>query len=171
MSTSKLLIASAAFALLIGGRASSAQPTKPMPTRDFVQAAQASDAYEIEAAQDAITQSHDPQVQAFAQQMIRDHTRTSQTLRQAVLASGMTPPPIALNDDGEKMLSALQSLREPDFDRAYWRQQALAHQSALAVEQDYVSTGADFNIRRAAQSAVPIIQQHLQMAQRMQAAP
>ena len=168
MSNTKLLIASAALATVFGGQASLAQPSKPMPTRDFVQAAEASDQYEIEAAQDAIIQSHDPQVRAFAQQMIRDHAQTSQALQQAVLASGMTPPPMALNDDGQKMLSTLQSLREPDFDMAYWRQQALAHQSALVVEQDYASTGSDANVRRAAQSAVPIIQQHLLMARRMQ---
>ena len=139
-----------------------------MPARDFVQAAQASDQYEIDAGRVAIIQSQDPRVRAFARQMIRDHTKTSHALRQAALASGMTPPPMALSDDGEKFLSQLQSLKGPDFDKAYGTQQILAHQSALVVEQGYAATGSDANVKRAAQSAVPIIQQHLSMAQQMQ---
>ena len=165
MSTRTLLLAVAAATL--AGRAALAQPPAAMPTRDFVQAAQGSDQYEIEAAQVALIQSRDPHVRAFAQQMIQDHTVTSARLRQAALASGQTPPPMGLNEDGQRMLSQLQSLRGAEFDAAYGRQQVMAHQAALVVEQGYASSGQDAGVRRVAQSAVPVIQRHLQMAQQL----
>ena len=73
-----------------------------------------------------------------------------------------------MSGDGAKLLSQLQSLRGADFDKAYARQQVLSHESALVVEQDYATSGSDPGVRRAAQSAVPIIQRHLQMAQALQ---
>ena len=47
------------------------------------------------------------------------------------------------------------------------RQQVLAHVSALVVEQGYAAGGSDPNLRQAAQSAVPVIQRHLQMARQL----
>ncbi len=167
MSKANLLLAAAVLATAGAAQPSMAQPPMPMRTRDFVQTAAASDHYEILAGQVAVVESQNPQVRAFAQQMIQDHTRISQALRQATTASGMPPPPISLSDDGQKFLAQLQSLKGPDFDRAYVRQQVLAHQQALVVEQGYAAGGSDPNVRQAAQSAVPVIQHHLQTAQQM----
>ena len=141
MTYTKHLLAIVATASVIAGGVS-AQPTVPMPTKDFVQAAAASDQYEILAAQVALTQSQNPHLRAFAQQMIVDHSRTSQALAQAALASGLPPPPKALNDDGAKNLAQLQSLSSAAFDKAYVRQQVLADHSALVVEQDYAQLQA-----------------------------
>ena len=92
-----------------------------------------SDQYEIQAAEDALGQSQNPQVRAFAQRMIADHTRSGEAVRQAAMASGLTSPPPAMDSDQAALLAALQSLRGPDFDRTYAKQQVLAHEQALAV--------------------------------------
>jgi putative membrane protein len=151
---------------LFVGLASQAVAQTPIPpaTADFTMSVAQSDQYEITAAQDAINQSHDPRIRAFAQAMIEAHTRTRESLRQAAMASGLTPPPPAMSGDQAAMLSALQSQRGADFDKAYARQQVLAHQQALAVEQSYASAGKDAHLRQAARAALPIIQHHLQMA-------
>jgi len=146
-----------------------AQPPTPSPTRNFVQAASASDQYEIQAGRVAAAQSQDARIRAFAMQMIQDHTSTAEALRQATATSGLPPPPMGLSEDGRKFLAELQSLRGPDFDKAYARQQVLAHDQALTVEQGYASQGPDPNVRKAAQSALPTVQHHLEMAQQMQA--
>ena len=157
----------AAAAVVIGGeaQAAAAQPApRPMPTKDFVQAAAQSDQYEILAGRVAVVESHDPRIRAFAQDMIQDHTKTSQALEQAAMASGLSPPPPGLSDDGSKFLNQLQSLRGLEFDKAYMTQQVLAHTQALVVEQSYVTGGSDPNIQQVARSAVPIIQHHLEIA-------
>lgn len=155
----------AAMLALVAAPVVAQQPMQP--TADFVTAAAQSDEYEIEAARVALTQSQDPQVRAFAQAMIDDHARTAQALRQATAASNLAPPPPGLSGDQQRMLGELQSLTPPEFDKAYWRQQALAHRQALVVEQGYAAAGPDANVRAAAQSALPVIQHHLDMAMRM----
>ena len=64
---------------------------------------------------------------------------------------------------------ALQSLKGPEFDKAYWQHQALSHHSALVVEQAYAANGDDPAVRRAAASAVPMIQAHLTAAEEAKA--
>ena len=146
-----------------------AQTAIPPSAPDFAMSAAQSDQYEIVAAQDALAQSQNPRIKAFAQEMIDAHMRTTEALKAAVTASGMMPPPPAMSSDQASMVSAIQSLRGADFDKAYARQQVLAHTQALAVEQSYANAGKDANLRKAAQAAVPVIQHHLQMAQDLSA--
>jgi putative membrane protein len=155
-----------AFATL----SASAQTPIPPSAPDFAMAATQSDEYEIQAARDALAQSQNPQIRAFAQEMIQDHSRTRDSLRQAATSSGMPPPPPGMSSDQAVMLSALQSLRGAAFDQAYARQQVLAHSQALAVEQSYAASGMDANLRRVAQTGVPVIQHHLATAQQVRAA-
>jgi putative membrane protein len=156
-------------ALAVGFVASAAMAQTPIPPSapDFAMAAAQSDQYEIQAARDAITQSQNPQIRAFAQQMIADHTRTSDSLRRAALASGLPAPAQAMSSDQATMLSALQGLRGADFDKAYAKQQVLAHTQALAVEQSYASAGMNPNLQAVARSGAPLIQHHLEMARQI----
>ncbi len=147
----------------------SAQAPGSRQTREFVQAAGQSDRFEILEAQTVLAQSSDPRIRAFAQQMIRDHEQTGQDLRQATARAGLQPPPMGISGDQAALLGALQSQRGAEFDRTYVRHQALAHRSALLVEQGYAATGDDASVRRAAAAAVPVISGHLKMAEQMQA--
>jgi putative membrane protein len=102
--------------------------------------------------------------------MIDDHTRSGEAPRRAAMASGLPAPPAAMSGDQAALLSSLQSLRGTDFDRAYARQQVLAHTQALDVERSFATAGNDPNLRAVAGSAVPMIRQHLEMAERLRAA-
>jgi putative membrane protein len=154
----------AAFGAVMAGAGVSAQTPIPPSSLDFAMSAAQSDQYEIEAARVALAQSRDPRIRRFAQRMIDDHTQSRDGLRQAATASGLPPPPPSMTSDQSALLAALQSLRGADFDKTYIRQQILGHSQALAVEQSYAATGQDMNLRRAARSAVPMIQSHLAMA-------
>ena len=164
----KLTIALLAGALL--GSVAMAQDPGSRQTREFVQAAGESDTFEIMEATSALAESKDPQVLSFARQMIRDHGQTSQALRDATARAGLKPPPMQVGAAQAPFLAALQSERGRDFDRVYWRQQALAHRSALVMQQGYAATGDTPVIRQTATAAVPIIRSHLAMAEQMSAA-
>ena len=142
---------------------------KPMSTIDFVTAAGQADQYEILSSRIALIASRNPAVRGFAQQMIGDHTGTSQALQQAATASGITPPPPGLGEGQAKLLGALQGLNGPEFDKAYTQQQVLAHHQALVVEEGYATTGSDAPVRKVASDAVPVIRQHLQMLGQIEA--
>jgi putative membrane protein len=168
MLAGRLPIVAAMAAVAVSPHAAAQTPIPPS-AKDFAIGAVESDQYEIEAARVALAQSRDPRIRAFAQHMIDDHTRSSDDLRQAATASGLPAPPAAMSGDESKMLATLQSLTGADFDKAYVRQQILAHDQALAVSQSYASAGTDPNLRKAAQSAVPMIEHHLQMADQIRA--
>jgi putative membrane protein len=136
----------------------------PAPPRDFAAAVVQSDQYEVAAADDALAQSQDPRLRDFAQRMIRDHTQSTDSIERAAAASGLPPPPMAMSSDEAGLLSTLQSLRGADFDRAYAKQQVLAHHMAIAVIGDFARSGGDPNLRAAAREALPMIQHHLDMA-------
>ena len=152
---------------VLGAGEAFAQTKIPPRVSDFAMSAAEADHYEILAARDAITQSENASVRAFAQEMIQDHTLASDDLNKAASASGLPPLPPALSSDQALMLSALQSLRGADFDKAYVRQQVLAHTQALAVEQSFANGGSDPNLRKVAQTAVPMIQHHLERAKQI----
>ena len=160
------LMAALAAAALAG--AASADPGSAA-TRDYLAAAGQSDAFEMLEASTALTASRDPAVRSYAERMLRDHHATSAALAQAAARSGLKPPPAGLGADQAPLLAALQSLKEPAFDRAYWRQQALGHRSALTATQRYAATGDDPAVRAAAAAAVPVITAHLATAERMAA--
>jgi len=146
-----------------------AQDPGSRQTREFVQAAAQSDQFEIMEAQTVLAQSQTPRVRAFAEAMIQAHRQTSADLLQAVQKAGLKLPNPGIGGDQSAFLAALQSQRGPDLDRTYLRQQALAHRSALAVEQGYAASGDEATVRQAAVAAVPIITSHLKMAEQMEA--
>ena len=157
----------AALALAMGCAGARAQTAIPPSPKDFAMDAAQSDQYEILAAHVAEIQGQDPRVHAFAEQMIRDHGRLREDLRKATAAAGLPPSEPSLSGDQASLLAALQGLRGADFDKAYARQQVLAHTQAAAVEDSFATGGADANLRKAAQSALPVIQDHLKMAQQL----
>ena len=164
------LMTAMALAFAVGSPGARAQTPIPPSPHDFVQAASQSDQYEILAAQLAEVEGRDPRVQAFAKTMIRDHTRLTGDLRQAAIASGLQTPGSGMSSDEAALLSGLQGLRGTEFDKAYMRQQVLVHTQAAAVAESFGDAGADPNIRKAAQAALPTVRDHLKEAQQLRAA-
>lgn len=138
-------------------------------TEAFVAAAGQADTYEIQAARLIVTQSQDPRIKAFAQQMIEHHGQTYAELVKAAAAAGAPEPPRTVSGDQQRMLGALQSMTGPSLDRAYMTQQVNAHESALVTQQDYAASGDRPPLKAAAQATVPIIQSHLDQARRLKA--
>ena len=159
----------AALVVMIGGHGAQAQTPMPPSPKDFVMAVSQSDQYEILAATVATIEGQDARVRTFAQKMIRDHIGMREDLSRAAEAAGLTPPAPAISSDQASLLSSLQSLRGSDFDKAYARQQELAHAQAVAVEDSFATAGSDPNLRKAAQAALPTIRDHLMMARQLRA--
>ncbi len=159
----------AAVAVAASGAPALAQPPPSGPD-DFVSAVAGADAYEMMAARVALVESKDARVRGFATEMLRDHAAALSSLQDAARRSGLTPPEGGVGGDQTQLLAALQGLRGPDFDKAYARQQVLAHRQAAATEGGYLAKGSDPNLRRVAEADVAMIRGHLQAAQDLQAA-
>jgi len=141
-----------------------ATPTAAMP---FVMKAGASDRYEIQSSQLALQKAHSADVRQFGQMMIEHHSMTTQQVTAAAEAAGLIPPPPQLEPHQARMIGELQPLSGADFDRAYLRQQRIAHEMALALHGNYAERGDTPSLRQAAAAATPIVRQHLERIRAM----
>lgn len=141
-----------------------AAKTSAMP---YVAAAGASDQFEIQSSQLAVSKSPNAATRKYAQMLIKHHTKTTAATVKAAKKAGMTPPPPALDPGAAPSIAELQNAAATDFDRLYFGQQVPAHQAALDLHQSYARDGDQAALRTSAKAAVPIVQQHLTGAQKM----
>jgi putative membrane protein len=150
-----------------GGMAAMSADATPEAAMSFVMKAGASDLYEIQSSQLALQKAQNADVRQFAQMMIDHHTKTTQQVTAAARAAGLTPPPPQLEPEQARMIAELQPLSGAAFDRAYVRQQRMAHEMALALHSNYAERGDTPSLRQAAATAVPIVRQHLERVRAM----
>jgi putative membrane protein len=172
----KYLIAVAAASAALGGCTANDMAAAPagmpgdMTPNDrtgYVTMAAASDMFEIQSSQMALSRAQSQGVRDYAQMLVTHHTQTTQQLMAAAQASGMAPPAPMLPPPVQRMLDQLQQASTADFDRVYIRQQIPAHQIALALHRNYAARGDTPALRTVAASAVPIVQQHLDRARQL----
>ncbi len=125
----------------------------------YIQRAAVADEFEIQSGRLALERSQNPTVRSFGEQMIRDHTASSNHLQAAVAAKGGSVP--GLDSEHAQMLEQLRALRGPAFDAAYMRMQLQAHQEALAAQNTYGQAGDDPQLRQLAVQALPMVEHHL----------
>jgi len=148
-----------------------AMAAEPDAAPAYVDEAAASDLYEIEAGRIALDHAASPDVKRFAQQMITDHTSSTNMIKAAIASAGLSiTPPASLDPPRAAMLDKLNGVTGPDFDRLYLHQQLMAHEAALALHQNYAANGDVPALRGAAGQIVPVVQAHLGMLQSMGAA-
>lgn len=161
-------VAVAATFLALAAATAIAQEPGSRRSREFAQTSASSDQFEIMAAETVLAQSTNKDVRDFASHLLQDHQELGKKLRAAAVRDGLKPPEMAMSADQAQWLGALQSAGPQELDGLFLRQQALAHQSALVVEQGYAQSG-DRDLRQFALSATPQLQSHSELATRLQA--
>lgn len=157
-----IVLGSIAFMLTLSV-AASAQSDSPV---QFVSKAGASDKFEIESAK-LETSSANPDLAKFANQMITDHTKSTQMVKQAAAADKLTPKPAMLNAKQKKDLAALRAAKGAARDTLYVSQQKIAHTEALNLMQTYASSGTATSLKVAAGQIVPVVQMHKDIIDKM----
>ena len=126
--------------------------------------AAASDLFEIQSSQLALTKAQNPAVRDFARMMVEHHTNTTNQLMSAAQASGMGMVTPQLMPMQQQMMTRLEAASGKAFDRTYMRQQVTAHEMALALHSNYAQNGDTPALKVVAAGAVPIVTQHLTQA-------
>ena len=147
--------------------ASAAMDMTPEDRMNYVKMAGASDLFEIQSSQLALSRAQRPETRAYAQMLIQHHNQTTNATMAAARASGMMPPPPMLMPMQQRMMAELQRTSGAGFDRVYLTQQVPAHEMALALHTNYSQAGDTPALRQTAATAVPLVQQHLDEARRM----
>ena len=147
-----------------GGMLGSAKAAATTSADTFIENAAIGDRYEIESARLALQRSRSPQVRAAAEQMIADHTANTHHLTAALEMNetrGLPQPPSALDSRRQMMIDHLQGAPEDKFDADYASQQVMAHEETVSLMRSYASGGDNAQLRSLAQSALPVVERHL----------
>lgn len=101
---------------------------------------------EIAMAEVALDRAVDPEVRAYAQEMIMDHTAANQMAMALAMAEDLTPRPSALSRDLTREATAIVNWLEITppglFDRSYMQSQVAAHAEVLARIDDVLLPSA-----------------------------
>jgi putative membrane protein len=142
-----------------------AEARGPLTAPGYMEMAASSDMFELESSRLAMQMSRNPAIRSFAQMMINDHGRTTNEMMSIGQGLRLGPPPPQMVPHHAEMLERLRTASPADFDRAYKREQVMAHQEALALHRDYADRGDAEPFRAFAARTVPVIEMHYGQAQ------
>ncbi|GGD29024.1 DUF4142 domain-containing protein [Aureimonas glaciei] len=131
--------------------------------QEFVAKAAAGGMYEIQSSEMVAADAAAPaDVQAFAKQMIADHTKAAEDLKAAASKSNLTVP-TAVDAKHQAMITELSGAS--DKVAVYLKQQLAAHEEAVALHEGYSSAGTDENLQAYAVATTPTLKMHLEHVQ------
>jgi putative membrane protein len=122
---------------------------------------------EVELGQLAQQKAVSPEVKSLGQRLAADHGKANQQLASIAQSDGVSLPK---NIDREEraQLSKLEKLNGAAFDQAFVQAQIKDHQKDIQYFQKEASTVKDPQLKSYIQQTLPVMQQHLQMAQEVQ---
>nr|ALS88907.1 protein of unknown function (DUF4142) [uncultured bacterium] len=145
-----------------------ATPTKQLALnvhdQKFVQQAAQAGIAEVDAGKLASSQGSSDSIKKFANQMVQDHGKANDELKQIAQGKGAIVPDTA-DRAHRSLLDKLKKLSGPQFDRRYIADAGVRdHQEAVRLFRDEANKGADPDVKAFAQKTLPVIESHLQMA-------
>lgn len=144
----------------------------PLSDSEFVRLAKLANQAEINTSRMALEKTQDPEVRAFAQRMIDDHTRLGQRMEQVAAAvpnlgeSTQGMDPLAT----DVVMARLRQARDgAEFDREYKIAQMQAHEWTIELFEEASSQDAlNQGLKALADETLPSLRQHLEAVQALE---
>lgn len=145
--------------------ASTALPAfaQTLTSATYVMKAGAGDLFEVQSSKLVLQSSANPALKTFAQEMVKDHTKSTMDVKAAALKAKLHPAAPHLSAEQSSDLAALRAAKGADRDTLYVTQQKAAHQEALMLHQDESTNGRATPLKAAATKIVPVVQHHIDM--------
>ncbi|MCU1306411.1 MAG: outer membrane protein [Acidobacteriaceae bacterium] len=131
---------------------------------EFVMNAAKGGKAEVELGNLASQNASNPAVKQFGQRMVSDHTQANNRLQQIAQQKGMSLPD-DLPDDAKQLKDRLTQEKGVQFDRTYMQNMVQDHQKDVAEFQQEADQGQDPDIKNFAATTLPVLKQHLLLAQ------
>ena len=159
-----LALAAPALALAQG------KPTDPQIAHIVVTA----NLIDIDAGKLAKSHSKNKEVQAFAQQMITDHTAVNKQAGALAKKLGVKPEDNdtskSLKKGAQENMAKLKKLNDGQFDKAYIDQEVAYHEQVLgAIDKVLIPSAQNAELKGLIEKVRPAIQAHLDHAKHVQA--
>jgi putative membrane protein len=118
-------------------------------TEDFVKTVAISDMFEIQAGQLAADKAQNGDVKSFGQEMVDDHSKTSDDLKELIK---------------DATVDKLKDLSGNQFDKTYVQTQVKAHEQAVSLFEAYAAAGENDALKDWAEDTLPKLKEHLKEA-------
>ncbi len=115
---------------------------------------------EVQMGKLAADKATNPDVKAFGQQMVDDHSKANDDLKSVAAKEGMTLP-ADMDAKQQATYNRLQKLSGANFDRAYVKDMVMDHQEDVKEFQKEANNGKDDQIKSFASGTLPVLQGHL----------
>jgi putative membrane protein len=118
---------------------------------------------EVKAGQIALAKGTSKEVKDFGQQMVTDHSKANEELRELAKQKNVVLPDSVSNDD-QKKLDKLNKESAKDFDKTYMDMMVDDHNKDVDAFQKVVDHPKDADVKAWAEKTLPTLKNHLQMA-------
>jgi putative membrane protein len=161
----KTTLFAAAFGLSVPFLLTSAAVAQAPTADKFVSTVAISDMFEIQSGKLAEQKAQNDDVKSFGEQMVEDHTKTSDELKELISDKEMKVElPTTLDDEHQAKLEKLQGLSGAEFDKQYMKTQVNAHQKAVSLFENYAASGDNEDLKEWAEDTLPTLKEHLEEA-------
>jgi putative membrane protein len=130
--------------------------------RTFINEAAAGGMFEVNASQKALLKAQGANIKTLAQQIVDDHTRANNELKNLASRKGMNQL-AGLTPDQNAMIARLDTLSGSEFDAEFIAQQRKVHEVSIAKFQTAASSATDKDLRDWAATTLPTLRKHLDM--------
>ena len=136
--------------------------------RIFLQQAAIGGMAEVALAELVLARSREAELEAFAERMKTDHGKANTELKALADAAGIALP-TTLDPEHQAMREQLEKLSDREFDLAYLSGQLTDHQKSAQLLTYVIGSGQDPALKSFAATNLPIVLEHLEMVQELQA--
>lgn len=135
--------------------------------QNFAEKAALGGMMEVEAGKIAVEKATNPEVKAFGQRMIDDHSKINDALKSLASSKNMTLPTM-MSDSQQKDLNDLREKSASDFDKAYVKMMVDDHKDDVDDFQKAVDKLNDMDLKNFAINTLPTLQKHLASIQEIE---
>jgi putative membrane protein len=164
--------ASSTLAVTDSSSASSTAPGSGLSDANIAYILDNANAGDSAAGSIAATKGTNSQVREFGKRMMRDHHLLRQQGQELVKKLALTPTPPAgdtLPAGAQRTTDLLNNTAKgKDFDRAYMDNEVAVHKSVLQIATDAMAAAQNTELKNLIQKAAPVVQAHLDMAEKIQ---
>lgn len=160
----RLILASAAALLVFSAQA---KADAPPADKAFANKAAAGGLAEVELGRLAEQNAGSANVKAFGQRMVTDHSQANAELMAIAKAQSLILPTTP-DADVRSTMSSLKAQKGTSFDKAYVSDMVRDHQQDVADFEKEAAAGQDPALKGFAQKYLPVLKQHLSMAESLQ---
>jgi len=157
----RLLFAGAAALLAFTVQA---RADAPAADKAFANKAAAGGLAEVQLGQLAAQNAGSANVKEFGQRMVTDHTQANQELMAIAKQQNLILPTTPYDATKSKM-TTMQSQKGAAFDKAYMTDMLQDHREDVADFEKEATSGTDPALKNFAQKYLPVLKQHLSMAE------